>query len=263
MNPLDYVLIGVLLFCLIAGYIKGFLAQLLQILAIIASFLLASRFHVAVAENSLFETMRRHSPSAAQVTAFLGIFFVVGAILSVLTSMVAKRFQNEHMKAGDRWLGALFSTAKGALILGGIALGLQEWKFPSGVAIPADQQAAAEGLVTSSKLVPRLAETCLVLVDMIPAAQRQEIRDMVRERRLHLDRPTSGGQIVTTTPNESKSKTEEEAKDGPKSILLPLGELRRLTQRKEDGDAKPVPSSAKESDETQELIHPDIDAGER
>ena len=122
LNPLDYVFIGILLFFLVTGYIKGFLAQFLQILAIVASFFLASRFYLALAENDLFEGMRQSSASAAQVTAWVCLFFVCGAIFSVLSSIIVKRLQNEHVKAGDRWLGALFSSAKGVVLLGGIAL---------------------------------------------------------------------------------------------------------------------------------------------
>ena len=254
MNPLDYVLIGVLLFFLITGYIKGFLAQFLQILAIVGSFLLASRFYLAVAENDLFEGMREHSLGAAQVTAWIGVFLCSGALLSVLASFVAKRFQNEHLRLGDRWLGALLSTAKGAILLGGIALGLQEWKFPQGIALPAAEQRTAEGLVTSSVLVPRLADACFSLVQQIPARQREALRQMIEERRLHLDPGAGGKDPALVTP---RTDAEERASTDPsvsaeepmhESVLMPFGELRRLSLKEREGPGRPYPSSAKEMD---------------
>ncbi len=251
MNPLDYVLIGVLLFFFVAGYVKGFLAQFLQILAILASFFLASRFYLAVAENSLFEGMRQKSASAAQVTAWVGIFFVSGAILSVLTSLAAKRFQNEHMRPGDRWLGALFSAAKGVILLGGIALGLQEWKFPNGTALPPAEQRAAEGLVTSSVLVPRLGEACFAVVSAIPTQQRDALRKMIEQRRFYLDPGNAGdGDPHLVTPlvpdGEAIEKAAAEPADTKKPVLLPLGELRKLRMKKEEGAPKLAPTSAKE-----------------
>jgi uncharacterized membrane protein required for colicin V production len=251
LNPLDYVLIGVLLFFFVAGYMKGFLAQFLQILGIIASFFLASRFYLAVAENSLFEGMRQRSASAAQVTAWIVIFFVSGAIFSVLSSIAAKRFQNEHLKPGDRWLGALFSTVKGVIILGGIALGLQEWKFPSGTALPPAEQQAAEGLVTSSLLIPRLGEACFAVVSAIPTQQRDELRKMIEQHRFHLD-PGNGDdgdpRLVTPLVPDGEEIEEAVVEKAPtrKPVLLPLGELRKLRMKEDDGTPKIAPTSARE-----------------
>jgi len=262
-NFLDWVLLGVLLFFVALGYRKGFLAQLLQILAIVGSFVVASRFYLALAENALFEGMRQRSATAAQVTAWVVLFFVAGAILSVVASAIARRFQNEHLKAGDRWLGALFSSAKGVVLLGGIALGLQEWKFPAGTALPADDQKTAEGLVTSSLLVPRLADACFVLVDMIPPQQRAELRKMVDERRLHFDRPAGSGGALLVAPEPAGpsrgsapgpaagsvggagDEPEATGARDPAPVLLPLGELRRLTLREREGAAVPVPAAAR------------------
>ncbi len=247
LNPLDYVFIGILLFFLVTGYIKGFLAQFLQILAIVASFFLASRFYLALAENDLFEGMRQSSASAAQVTAWVCLFFVCGAIFSVLSSIIVKRLQNEHVKAGDRWLGALFSSAKGVVLLGGIALGLQEGKVPNGLALPPTDQQAAEGLVTSSYLVPRLGEACFAVVNVIPAKQREELRRLIEERRFHLDpgaREQSSSRLVT--PLEADGEPVEEI-GAEKPVLLPLGELRRL-RMKEAREDKPQ-EGAKATDE--------------
>ena len=194
MNPLDYVLIGVLVIFLITGYMKGFLAQVLQIVAIVASFILAGRYYTTLANASFFDGVRATNAAAASVISFLAIFFVSGAVLGFLASFFAKKFRSEHIKSGDRLLGSGLSLAKGVLILGGVGLGLQQWQNGRDInaeleSDPASARAKVSGWIAGSQLVPHLSSACLSLVALVPDAQREQIKDYIAQ---HKDKLPAG-----------------------------------------------------------------------
>ena len=72
MNPLDYFLIASLLGFLIYGYMKGFLRQVLLLIAIGLSFFLAARYHADLAATDFMSGLRENSESVALVSAFVG-----------------------------------------------------------------------------------------------------------------------------------------------------------------------------------------------
>jgi uncharacterized membrane protein required for colicin V production len=250
-NLLDYVLLGVLGVFVLWGYFKGFLLQVFHLAGIAAAFVLAARFYVPLAESQVFAEVRGRSEASALVIAFLLVFFATAALASVLAGLIHKRLHRTELRSGDRWLGGLLGAAKGVLILGGAALGLQEWQFPAGVSLPAAKQVLGEGIVEKSVIVPRLAEACLTVVALIPPQGREKIRQFVEEQRrtFHLDapaqpeanlRPNTTGDAVTPLPNSSEPP---QVTGDAKRPVLDLITLRRLTLRESEGEARPTPAS--------------------
>ena len=133
MNALDYALIAVLVGFFIYGYIKGLLRQILVALAVGGSFFLAAKYHYELAAADFVGGIRERSESVALVAAFVGILFASAAITSVLASLVARRLESESLASGNRWLGGLVSMIVGVILLGGAAVGLEEWQVPEGV----------------------------------------------------------------------------------------------------------------------------------
>jgi membrane protein required for colicin V production len=251
-NPLDYVLIGLLAVFVIWGYVKGFFRQILQIVAIAAAFFLAARYHAAAAEWGVLSGVRERSPQSASVIAFLCILFASGAAGSIIASWLGKKLQNVHLRSGDGLLGAFLGLGKGVLILGGISLGLKQWKFPEGAGVPSELQKGAEGLITTSVLVPRLADGCLALVDLIPRETREEVTRNYNEqrRRMQLNPPSGaadGAAGQKLQPGDEIAGTRSGVRELFSGGGVDLGSLSR--QLREDA-ARPVPSVTKEPEKT-------------
>ena len=251
LNVLDFVLLGILAFFLVAGYIKGFIAQVLQIIAIVVAFVLAAKFYVPRADNDLFRGVRENNAGAAQVISFVGLFFVSGAVLSFLASVISKRFRNEHMKSGDRMLGAVLATAKGVLIVGGVALGLRNWQMGEHVGdrfgVRQEHREAAENLVTTSALVPRLADACLTLVALIPQSGQEKVRELWEKNTGGDGQGDPGGTTKSLDPgtplvaDDAADKPASDETTAERRPLLDFVSLKALW--KQSMEAKPVPAS--------------------
>ena len=61
MNPLDGIILGILLFFLIIGAMRGWFRQVLQIATIAGSFVIASLLHLKLSPASLFDGIRLKS----------------------------------------------------------------------------------------------------------------------------------------------------------------------------------------------------------
>lgn len=182
-NLLDWFLFFILALFLVSGYRKGLLWQALAIVGVIASFVVAGRYHAALAETSVFEGIRSHSAQAALVTAFLVIFIAMSFFTGLLAAWIGRRLRERGLGSIDKGLGAVVGLAKGVVLLGGIAIGLQQWALPQGIALPADVQQKADTAVGESWLVPRLADSCIYLIDQIPQAERDEIAKFWNEQK--------------------------------------------------------------------------------
>ena len=264
-NAVDYVLLAVLGAFLIYGYMKGFLRQVLLFIGIGVSFFLASRYHVALAESNFLESLRESNETVALVVCFVGILFVSAAITSIVASLIGRSFRTATGAGGDRWLGALLGVGVGAVLLGGVAVGIREWKAPDGaLGIPSAEAGEAGGfsdLVAQSLLLPHFADVCLFVVDKIPKEQREELIAVYDDhiKVMKTTKPavesSTGNPVsdftnsLTAAPRESASKIAIAAKnERTNGKLLDLGALRTLVRNQEE-EAAPAPASAKLEEE--------------
>jgi membrane protein required for colicin V production len=234
MSVFDYILIGVLLVFLLIGYRKGFILQALGLIGVGAAFYLAARFHRPLAEMPLLEAIRLRSAPTALVVAFVLIFFVVAALASVIAALVGKKIKHTPVRPGDKWLGGLLGLGQGAILLGGLAVGLQEFGWPQGALIPADLQEKGDGLIARSFLVPHLTEACLAVVQLIPKGARQEIDEIWRDRTKELLSSSEGADSL-------------KARDGTTPGL-----------GADSGDSREKPSSPLPGDKEAPAVDPDL-----
>ncbi len=257
MNALDYVLIGLLVAFLLYGYFKGFARQILLLIAVGASFFLATKFHPDVASLGFMEEMRSKNENTALVVAFVGILFLAAAALSFVLSLITRRMEHKELSQSNRWLGALLSLGVGVILLGGLAVGLREWQTEEG-AVGSKIEVVKEktqGWVDGSRLVPFLSDACLGLVDnvakLIPQAGRDELARMYEENLKGFGKKSdddASGLVnsLTTTTNDASGEPV------PASGLLDLGARRQLTQKLEEA-ATPVSATSEAiTEETQE-----------
>ena len=239
MNPLDYVLLALLLAFFLYGYFRGFARQVLLFVGIGGSFFLASKYHSDLAGSSFFENMRERSESVALVIAFSVIFFVSAGVVGVLATFVGRRIQSWQIGSADRWLGGLLGVLVGVLPLGALCLALKEWQFPHGAVgnlVTAETEERTQGLVIESFLVPQLADLSLDLVALIPQEGREELSRAYEENLEIFRRPPgkqeSGGSPSTPfdAMTTSRQATPDEAQHGAftRRRLLDLGARHRI-----------------------------------
>jgi len=275
-NVLDYVLLALLLIFLVSGYRKGFLWQALAIVGVCVSFFVAARFHTPLAETSVFDSFRERSPSLALVVSFVGIFFILVAVTSLLTRTIGRKVKKESTRDLDKWLGALLGTAKGVILLGGIGLAFQEWGFEEGAAIPAEFQEKGEGLVRESLLVPMLTDGCFAMIDLMPTGAKQEIAEVFDTeiftgKKTPIDESSSPDKLTASNKaadgdtilkptglkptglvagSSTGATGTEEVVTEKKIPLLDLGSLRNVRAPQAQIPDKPVPATSKIEDVT-------------
>ena len=116
MNALDIIIGLVLLIGAIAGLRKGFIVQLFSIGAIILSAWLSYTFSSAFSE---WLSSYIHAEGFwLNIISFLLIFIGIGILCRLLSKLVEKIFKFAMLGWLNRLLGAVFSVAKYALVLG-------------------------------------------------------------------------------------------------------------------------------------------------
>ncbi|MBR6297503.1 MAG: CvpA family protein [Treponema sp.] len=111
---IDYFFLGILVFCIIMGVVKGFVDSVFDkaapVLSVIASFL----FYKPA--SALFEGVIA-KPIFRSLVAFLAIFVAVFLITKLVQAILSKFFENQVMGGLNRALGFLFGVAEGAAII--------------------------------------------------------------------------------------------------------------------------------------------------
>ena len=231
LNILDYVLLAGLLGFGVFGFVKGFFKQALVIAGLGLAFFLASKYHTNVAEMNFLSSVRERSESVALVGSFLAILFAVAALSSVIATLIGRRISRLSIGSGDRWLGSFLGLVIGAVVLGGVTLGLKEWEYGAVGDIPEE----ADGFIAESALVPFLSDVCLTLVALVPQESRDEAQRIYEERFRH-----GNDDPVILPPEVVKSN------NPGTSGLLSIGIQRSLFRKvsEESESARAVPAGA-------------------
>ena len=212
MGLLDYVIIFVLIAFFGLGFWRGFVSQALGLVAIAAAFYLAVHFHVELSQAGAIRKINARSPSAALVVAFMIIFFPTVAVGSIAARLIGNRIQRTILNGADRWLGGAIGLVKAAMLLGAVALGLQEWGLRQGAAVPPDPEEIADGnLIVRSRLIPYFAEWFVAGMQLIPQSAREQVERFVKhEAQTHFGLaadetvPPGSSQEPATLPESSQ-----------------------------------------------------------
>jgi membrane protein required for colicin V production len=112
MNLLDGILIGILAFTLVRGFMRGLIREVAAVLGILAGAVVAGHLHPVLAGP-----LRSHFPSLpyADLTAY-GLIFLATWLAFVLLGLVASRLARTLLLGwADRLLGAFVGLFKGTL----------------------------------------------------------------------------------------------------------------------------------------------------
>jgi membrane protein required for colicin V production len=138
MNAADILILAVLALSLLFGLWRGFVSEVLSLLCWVAAFWVAWAFGDRVAQ--LYQAYLSEPAAcliAGYVTCFLGVL-ILGALLGWL---VHKLMEGGGLRAGDRFLGALFGLARGLLLVTFVVL------LAGFTAVPRESKAWRQSLI--------------------------------------------------------------------------------------------------------------------
>lgn len=113
-NITDLALIALLVISGLLAFSRGFVREVLSILAWVVSFVVALQFYPRL---SPYVLRYIESEQIATAIAFGAIFVVSLVVLWVVSSAISRRVQNSDVGALDRSLGFLFGLLRGAVIV--------------------------------------------------------------------------------------------------------------------------------------------------
>jgi membrane protein required for colicin V production len=112
MNSLDYILIAILAFALVRGFVRGLILEVAAVLGILAGFVVAGHYHPVLSHflGSRFPSLP-HAVFLGYALVFLATWLAV-ALLGLLASKLARALL---LGWADRLLGAAVGLFKGTL----------------------------------------------------------------------------------------------------------------------------------------------------
>lgn len=125
MTAFDVVVVGIVALSALLAYVRGVVRELLAVVTWVAAIVVALAFEdVLAAALPAFVT----NPAVRHVVAFILIFVAVFIAGSLVAHLLANLVRAAGLRFADRFLGALFGTARGLIIvlLGVLLAGLTE-----------------------------------------------------------------------------------------------------------------------------------------
>lgn len=115
MNPLDWVLLAIIVISMLIGIFRGFMREVISLAGWIAGIWLAFRFAEALGAMLPFA----EDWPAARTAAAAVLIVVFSVFAAALAGWVVRELiKAVRLSAADRTLGGLFGLARGALIIG-------------------------------------------------------------------------------------------------------------------------------------------------
>jgi membrane protein required for colicin V production len=166
MNTLDIVVVVVILLSTGFAYMRGFVRELLAIVAWLGAGLIAFYGYIYVVPFS-----ERFLPKGpiANIAAGAAVFLVALIILSIITGSISKRVSQSGMSSFDRLFGLLFGIVRGAVLVS-LAFIALNWYFPD---------KSEPKWVTEARSRPFLQAGADILESLVPAKWREQAKTTV------------------------------------------------------------------------------------
>lgn len=132
LNWIDYIILLIFFFSIIAGFIRGFVKEVVSLITLVAAFVIATMFSNALAQlftshpsvqNAVNQATTSLGVDTAQPVSYiaLGISFALLFAGTIIVGMIVSFFLNFAFKSGvlgigNRLLGGIFGLVRGYII---------------------------------------------------------------------------------------------------------------------------------------------------
>ena len=113
MQWIDIVILAILVISAMVSAFRGFIKEILSLVAWIVAFFVASNFYEPMAKLFTFTDDTRIQIALALVSLFFGSLMIIGLINYLVTTILKKT----GLSGTDRMLGMVFGLARGAIIV--------------------------------------------------------------------------------------------------------------------------------------------------
>jgi len=111
---IDYVIIGIIALSAVISIVRGFVKEVLSLVAWILAFWVALTFSP---QFSVLLSDYISTPSISLFTAFSGLFIVTLILSALVNNMIAAIVEKTGLSGTDRMLGVLFGLLRGVAIV--------------------------------------------------------------------------------------------------------------------------------------------------
>ncbi len=177
----DTTIVALLIMAALLGARTGFVGQIARTLCTVVAVYAAILFHEPCMQLMLKEALRGVNTQVAEVLAYGVVFVVTYLVLVRVVWLVREGVQGSDLDIFDRVLGALLGTAKMAVVIGALCLGIANTR-----------NQATETIMTRSTLATQFADGMERLVAMIPEEYKTYLGEKVQELREQMTRGEPG-----------------------------------------------------------------------
>ncbi len=165
-NALDIILFAILLITLILGLIKGFVRQIIGIIAVIGGLILAANYYHLI--YPLFHKLI----SSVLVSNFLAFLFIFGVVLlaGFLIGLLASKLMKGPLAFINHIWGGVIGLIKGILICGVLAFALLVFEVE-------------KDALAGSRLAPFCLQVTRAIVNIIPRDLKAKFKTAYEEMR--------------------------------------------------------------------------------
>ena len=165
-NPFDIGIIIIFGFCLIRGFFRGFVKEVISLIGVLAGFYSACVYYLDIAH--LLSKWISHPPYL-NILSFLIIFIGVFILVSLLGAVIKYLMDIAFLGWIDRLLGVATGSIKGILIVSILLVSfvtfLPEWK----------------PLIKQSYLAPKVTRLADKMTQMIPKGLKRELTNKIKD----------------------------------------------------------------------------------
>jgi membrane protein required for colicin V production len=169
MNGLDWVLIGLGVFCILRGFFRGAVSQVIGIAGVLGGFIVAAHFYQSVGAQ-----LRQAFPqfNASAMVSFIVLFFLTWFCVGVVGFWISKTLRKTGMAFLDRLMGGAIGFAKALILVLILVSAMTLFASPK------------SRLLAGSTLTPYVYSMARAVVQATP----QNVQKIFEEKRKELER---------------------------------------------------------------------------
>ena len=165
-NPFDIGIIIIFGFCLIRGFFRGFVKEVISLIGVLTGFYAACVYYLDTAQ--LLSKWISHPPYL-NILSFLIILIGVFVLVSLSGAVIKYLMDIAFLGWIDRFLGVVTGSIKGMIIVSIILVSfmtfLPDWKL----------------LVEESRLAPKVTRLADKITQMIPKGLKREMTNRIKD----------------------------------------------------------------------------------